>query len=168
MERSYRQRFYNRKYLFIYHNHCLLNTTENNQILPPHDLWLSDYAEGHGYWLEFNKNCSSKLECLWHRGGLAIWAIGHCPVAHHFRAPPPPSPKQGCEGPQQLSLPGGPEWSQSAPALTQWQKKLLDTVITRYNGPLTHPIKYLCKLDKNKIKKIQILHERKGNFRINL
>ena len=50
------------------------------------------------------------------RGGLAIWAIGHCPGAHHFRGPTP-SPKH-CEGPQQLSLPGGPEWSQSAPVCT--------------------------------------------------
>ena len=42
------------------------------------------------------------------------------PGVHHFRGPTP-LPKTICEGPQQLSLPGGPEWSQPAPGIrTVW------------------------------------------------
>ena len=37
-------------------------------------------------------------------GGLAIWAIGHCPGAHPFRGPTP-FPKH-CEGPNNYRCPG--------------------------------------------------------------
>ena len=38
------------------------------------------------------------------RGGLAIWAIGHCPGAHHFRGPPPP--QNTVRGPNNYGCPG--------------------------------------------------------------
>ena len=69
------------------------------------------------------------------RGGLVIWAIGHCPGAPTSGGPPP-SPKQ-YEGPQQLSLPGGPEWSQSAPICGIWVCTLFNTMHSlRYNKPI--------------------------------